>query len=74
LPICASDISSIPEVLQGAGLLFDPCDIYSIAEAMKEILTDEHLREELIKSGYERVKDFSWRKCAEETLAVINGL
>lgn len=74
LPIAASDIASIAEVLAGAGLLFDHKDIYSMAEAMKLILTDDNLRQRLIAGGSERVKNFSWQKCAEETLALINSL
>lgn len=74
IPIAASDVASIPEVLGDAGLLFDPCDIYTMAEAIKKIITDNRLRTNLIEAGYKRAKDFSWRKCAEETLEVINGL
>lgn len=74
LPIAASNIASIQEALKGAGLLFNPCDIYSMAEAMKKVLTDDYLRAELTKIGNQRIKDFSWQKCAKETLDVINEL
>jgi glycosyltransferase involved in cell wall biosynthesis len=37
-PVCASDVSSIPEVVGDAGLLFDPQDPVAIAEALGRIL------------------------------------
>ena len=74
LPIVASNSSSIPEVLNGAGLLFDPCDTESIVLALQKIISDENLRKKLSALGKTRVKFFSWDKCASETLELINSL
>jgi len=74
VPIVASNVSSIPEVVGEAGLLFNPSYVKSIAEAMEEIFNNKELREKLILLGKERVKNFSWRKSAEETLKEIVGL
>lgn len=73
VPVVASNVSSIPEVAGGAALLFDPCDIKSIAESMKRIIKDEKLKQELIEKGHQRVSNFSWEKCAQETLREINS-
>jgi len=74
LPIAASNISSIPEVLNGAGLLFDPRNTKSIVSALKKIISDENLQKKLSALGKTRVKFFNWDKCACETLELINGL
>lgn len=74
VPIAASQTTSIPEVVGQAAVFFNPKDVKSIAEAMAEIITNEKLKNELIAKGFDRVKKFSWQKCAEETLAVINSL
>lgn len=74
LPIAASDAASIPEVTGDAGLLFDPCDIYAMAEAMKKIICEDSLRVRLASAGEKRSASFSWEKCASETLDVINSL
>lgn len=74
VPIIASDVASIPEVVDGAALLFDPKDVRSIADAMARVIREDDLREKLIKNGLERAKDFSWDKCARETLAEIESL
>jgi glycosyltransferase involved in cell wall biosynthesis len=41
---------------------------------MKLMLFEPGLREKFITAGLERAKKFTWRKTAEETLAVINEL
>ncbi len=74
VPIVASRSASIPEVTEDAALLFEPLDIKAMSEAMGKIITDNKLREELISRGRERIKNFSWEKCAQETLFEIDNL
>lgn len=73
-PIAASNRTSIPEVAGDAALLFNPDYVLSIADAMAKIINDQRLRDELIVLGQERIKDFSWEKCAKETLKEFNLL
>ena len=63
-PVCASNLSSIPEVVGNAGLLFDPMDPTAIAAAMHRLLEDQALRERLIARGLTRAKDFTWDRSA----------
>lgn len=70
-PIIASQTTSIPEVAGDAAIFFNPKDTRSIARALKNILTNENLRQDLIARGRERVKSYSWQKCAEETLKIL---
>ncbi len=74
VPIAASDVASIPEVVDGSALLFDPSDIKSMADVMAKIIKNDDVRNELIRNGLERIKDFSWKKCARETLDEIEKL
>lgn len=74
VPLAVSEIPVLHEVAGEAALFFCPYNTDLIAGAIEKILTDENLRKDLIKKGQERVKNFSWRKCAEETLRVIEGL
>lgn len=73
-PILASDAASIPEVTNGAALLFDPYDVPDMAKKMSVITNNEVLRTDLVQRGLNRVKDFSWQKCARETLAAIEKI
>lgn len=69
-PTIASNISSLPEVVGDAGILIDPNDTQGIADAIYKVLTDDVLREKLIKNGLERAKLFTWEKAAEKVTGV----
>jgi glycosyltransferase involved in cell wall biosynthesis len=65
-PVVCSNTSSIPEVVGDAALLFNPHSDGDIANAIESVLQNDKLRNELITKGYERLKFFSWEKCAKE--------
>ncbi|MFH1645365.1 MAG: glycosyltransferase family 1 protein [Candidatus Omnitrophota bacterium] len=69
-PVVTSKVSSLPEVVGEAGIYFNPNNSDNIAEAISKVLSDEQLRQDLIVKGFERVKNFSWQKAAEETLSI----
>jgi glycosyltransferase involved in cell wall biosynthesis len=52
-------------------VLVDPEDVEAIADGMRRIASDRQLHEHLAKAGKRRAQDFSWRKCAVETLQVL---
>jgi len=69
-PVVTTNVGSLPEVVGDAGILKNQDDIEGIVKAVHEVLTNEGLREELIKRGIERAKMFSWEKTAKETIKV----
>ena len=73
-PAIVSNISSLPEVVDEAGLLVDPNSVEEIEQAVKKITTDKKLREKLSKKGLEQVKKFSWEKMAKEVISVLVNL
>lgn len=68
--VACSNTSAMPEVADGAGLLFDPRNPNSIARAMADILLDTELRGRMESRGIQRAAHFSWRKSASATLDV----
>ncbi|MCQ9205354.1 MAG: glycosyltransferase family 4 protein [Omnitrophica bacterium] len=70
VPVVASDVSSIPEVVGDAAILIDPYNTEDLAQVIIKVIDDSSLRQELTKKGLQRAKDFSWERCARETLAV----
>ena len=70
LPVIAGNRTSIPEVVGDAGILLDPFDVDGFAYWMHEVLSNEDLRTKLSEKGYRRSMNFSWEKCARETLDV----
>ncbi len=73
-PVVCSDASSLPEVAGNAALLVDPLDTAAWAEALSQIAGDGELRRTLVDRGFQQVRRFSWRRCAEETLRVLEDV
>jgi glycosyltransferase involved in cell wall biosynthesis len=71
VPVASSNVGSIQESCGEAAMLFNPHDERDMAEAMYNILTVPRLREELVKKGFERVRQFSWEETARKTLRII---
>lgn len=69
-PVITSNTSSLPEVVGDAGIMIDPSNVEALAEAMRDVLADESLRNSIIAKGLERAKMFNWKKCARKTLKV----
>jgi glycosyltransferase involved in cell wall biosynthesis len=69
VPVACSDAGALPEVCGDAAVLFDPRSIEAIAAAVGQILSDSELRERLSRAGQARAAQFSWKQCAELTLA-----
>jgi glycosyltransferase involved in cell wall biosynthesis len=69
-PLLCAHTTSIPEVAGDAALYFDPTDVRSMADAMVRFYADPALGPELARKGRERLQLFSWRKAAEETVAI----
>lgn len=77
-PVLCSNLFSMPEQVGDAGLLFDPFSIEDMREKIYRIWIDENLRQELVKKGYQRVKNLTlenyakqWQKIIEEALKNI---
>jgi glycosyltransferase involved in cell wall biosynthesis len=68
-PVVTSDISAMPEIAGGAAVLANPHKVESIARAMSIALEDE-TRSRLVNAGRKRAAEFTWDKCATETLNV----
>lgn len=70
-PVVTADRYGTKELAEGAALLVDPESVESISEAIGLVLDDAGLRARLIAAGRNRSRDFHWRRCASETLGVL---
>ncbi len=68
--VACSNTSAMPEVADGAGILFDPHSVDEIERAMSDILLDPELRARKERLGLQRAASFSWQKSARATLDV----
>jgi glycosyltransferase involved in cell wall biosynthesis len=63
-----------PKLLERAAILINPYDKDELSQAMLNLLSDEKLRNELTQKGIERAKQFSWSKCAQETVEIYKKI
>lgn len=73
-PVVCSNSSSFPEIAEEAAYYFDPYSENSINYAIIKVSEDRKLRNELINKGYEKLKEFSWEKTAEQTKKIYEDL
>lgn len=72
LPIACSDRGPMPEVLGDAGLYFDPTDVQSIYECIKQVLENRLLRQQMAEKAYDKVQQYSWEICSEKTFKYLS--
>ena len=73
-PVISSSESCMPEILGKAAMYFDPYNIDDISRAIKKILEDANLRQELIEKGFRQIEKYDWGKTAKETLDVYSDV
>jgi hypothetical protein len=73
VPVICSNATSLPEVGGEGALYFNPRDPADISNKIKELLTDKEKSKMLIKKGVQRLKEFTWKKCAEKTFEVYKN-
>lgn len=71
IPVIASNVTSLPEVAGDAAIYVNPSDVGDIAAAMKRIVFEPGLREDLISKGRIRRLRYSWDKTAKELWEMI---
>lgn len=74
VPVACSNTPALNEVAGEAALYYEPGDVNDIAGKISKLLKDGKLRMKYIKKGYEQVKKYSWKKTANETMAVYKKI
>jgi len=70
-PVICSNTSSMPEVAGDAAILITPEDEIALAEAIDNVMEDEKLSQQLVKSGYSRASEFNWNNTAQKTMSIF---
>jgi len=73
-PVICSRTSSLPEVAGDAAIYFDPTDKLSMLNSIQKVIYNDKLRKKLIDKGKEQVKEFTWRKTADKTKKIYEGI
>lgn len=73
-PVISSNGGSLPEVGGSKLKYFNPNQIDSITNVLEQVLNSRETMSELIQYGFKRSLEFSWSKCASETIDVYNNV
>lgn len=74
LPLVATRGGALPEVIDDAGLLVEVDDESALAEALRRVLTEPSLADELRRRGRQRLRAFNWETTARQTLSLYRRL
>jgi len=68
-PIVATNVGGIPEILnESCGVLVRPRDHFALSQGIKQLLSDQHTRDELARNAYKTVRDtLTWDSIARMT-------
>lgn len=69
--VACSNTSALPEVVDGAAIVFDPYSTREMVRALADLLLSAELRARMERLGLQRAAHFSWQKTAEKTLEVF---
>lgn len=67
-PLAASRVTSIPDTVGHAALLFDPTSVQELARALKRLWTDDALCQELSRRGPTQVGSRTWSDVGQDWL------
>ncbi len=70
--VVCSNVTAVPEVADGAAILFDPCSTSQTVRALRDVLIDAELRGRMERLGIARAAQFSWERAARKTLQVYH--
>jgi len=70
--VVCSNTTALPEVVDGAAIVFDPYVVDQIVRALADLLLDGELRARMERLGLQRAAHFSWQRTAQRTLEVFH--
>ncbi len=73
-PVIASNDTSFPEVVGDAGILVNPNDPDAIGEAMRQMIEDRALADQLRDRGLKRAKQSKWGEAARQIQQLVENL
>jgi len=71
VPTIASNTSCLPEISGHTLAYFDPLSVKEMAACMQTVLRNSDLRLRLRQKGIDRAREFTWERCARQTLDIL---
>ncbi len=73
-PVLIADTPALTEVAGNAAMIFDPHNPLDIAAKIDTLWSDTQLQQDMRQKGYRRAQEFSWKRCAQETLILLDAI
>jgi len=73
-PVICSKTSSMHEISSNAAKYFDPNNLEDIRDSIENVVMSKELQNKMRTSGFQQNSNFSWKKCAEETVKVYKNV
>lgn len=72
-PVLCANTSALPEVAGDAAILVDPLNVDAIAAGITLLDGNDATYADYRQRGLDRVKLYSWQRCAQATIAAVKG-
>lgn len=73
-PVITSDSTSLPEVVEKAGIMVDPHEVHDLSCKMYDVLVNEDLAKNMSIKGLKRSKIFNWEESAKKTVEIYEKM
>lgn len=74
LPIACSNSAPMPNILGDGGVYFDPKDPEEMAAVLHRLLASPQARERCSSAAYERARQYTWERCADQTFSFLKEI
>ena len=71
-PVVCSNVVALPEQVGDSALVFNPIDILDISNKIIMLLENEKLKNDLVKKGFERIKNFNHENYKTKLIQLIS--
>ncbi|GIK57625.1 MAG: glycosyl transferase [Chloroflexota bacterium] len=73
-PAIAMNMTSLPEILGDGAMLVNGKDVQTWANAIDQVLRDNHLRQDLAQRGLQHAARLTWQRCAHKTVWIYQAV
>jgi alpha-1,3-rhamnosyl/mannosyltransferase len=73
-PVITSNVSSLPEITNGAAILVDPLSVSELTSAIRRVGESEDLRATLREAGRKQAARFTWDAAASASLQYFSEI
>lgn len=74
VPVVCSSAGALPEIAGDGATYFNPLSVENLVQVIRRVLLSSEMRKALVRKGKENLKRFSWRKAAQQAVAIYKSV